>query len=78
MVLVRATWHPNTHARQLTTDCHTRAQRRAQLALPHTSTSNEVLAALGAQQLQLHHLPRLLRLEHAGGRRRRHPRRYEQ
>eukprot|EP00966_Prymnesium_polylepis_P134323 3104757-Prymnesium_polylepis.1 len=32
--------HPSTHARQLMTNCHTCAQRRAQPALPHPSTRN--------------------------------------
>eukprot|EP00966_Prymnesium_polylepis_P257098 5939336-Prymnesium_polylepis.1 len=45
---------------------------------PTPAPAIDFLAALEAQRLQLHHLLHLLRLEHAGGRRRRHPRRHEQ
>eukprot|EP00966_Prymnesium_polylepis_P070957 1648341-Prymnesium_polylepis.1 len=57
------------------TATHGRNDARSSLC-PTTAPAIEALAALGGQQLQLHHLLRLLRLEHAGSRRRRHPRRH--
>eukprot|EP00966_Prymnesium_polylepis_P156960 3626931-Prymnesium_polylepis.1 len=60
---------PRAGPRSRLTATHARSDAPCSLC-PSLAPETEVLAALGAQHLQLHHFLRLLRLELAGGRRR--------